>query len=275
MPICPKCKQRFEGKPNFCPHCGAKFNWPAPKAPEQAAPAPAPRPAPRPARPSDDDMPIDTRQYQQARARRQPIYALVAKILMISFCGAGLLFLTIGLICFFGPFLAGDSGLPDAFGFALAFNFGNDALKSSGYKLTEGGANWIVPMISLAIVGALIGLSIPRLLKDIKFFRAKENTRAVQKRRNKAVFNLILYCSLALAGIITIAIIKATTNFISGVSDGYNLGGGAIANIVFLVFFIGFTVAEEVIVLTMLHIGPRRPRYVEPAPVEEEMPEIE
>lgn len=135
--LCPKCGKEFEGKPNFCPHCGAKLNWPKEEAPQQAPAArPAQQQAPRPQSPQrqaapqprpkirqvDDDAPI----YGQTTVRRKrkaPTYALPIKVLMISFSGLVGLFSLVLLLTFLGDFLNIKGGGLGESGYSLAFDF--------------------------------------------------------------------------------------------------------------------------------------------------------
>lgn len=263
--VCPKCGKEFEGKPNFCPHCGEKLNWPkeqpvqqpAQPKPQQQAAAPQQirRAAPAPKMQHvDDDAPIYG--YQTVRRKKKPkVYALPIKILMISFSGAVGLFSLICLLTYLGAFLKTDGymgyGGSSASGYKLAFDFTHKHMKNA--------AGFIGPLLAWLMIMTIIGFSVPRILNDIKFFKAKQYTVRVERRRRKSILWLVLFGTLIFLSIILILCTKPIT----GASSGVDLGGGAIATVVFLFFMLGFTIAEEIIILITLRLAPKEEPYEE------------
>lgn len=250
--VCPKCGTQFEGKVKFCPECGEKFAWPEeeakPVTPKAVLQEPEPGYEERP-KPRYDD---DDRPYYEAnsapRARRPRQYALVFKILMMSFSGMTGLFALICLLTYIGSFMSIEN-LTTHSGYKLAFYFG-------GNISYLGGATCVGPLLGFLGVLAMIGLSVPRIINDIKFFNAKEGTMKVAKRKKKSLLWLILMPSILLVSIVMIL----CTNAFAGTSkySDVSLGGGAIGTVVLMFFMMGFVVAEEVIVMTALRIGPRK-----------------
>lgn len=250
--VCPNCGTQFEGKPKFCPECGVKLNWPV-EEPEPAPvpkmvmeePAPAPRPVAKP-KMDDDDAPYYAAP-QAARARAPKPYALVFKILMMAFSGTTGLFALICLLTYIGSFMSAGSNTTYS-GYKLAFYF-------SGNISYLGGATCVGPLLGFLGVLAIIGLSIPRIINDIKFFSAKEGTMKVAKRKKKSLLWLILMPSILLVSIVMIL----CTNAFAGTTkySDVSLGGGAVGTVVLMFFMMSFIVAEEVIVMTALKLQPR------------------
>ena len=252
---CPKCNQTFEGKPNFCPTCGAKLNWGAQPQQAPAQPQQPVRPAPQPRpqhRYNPDDAPIASR---PVRRKKKKIYALVVKILMMSFSGATLLFSFIAVLCFLGDFVKqGSFGLS---GFKLAFAF--DGTPKGAVKMPNAGG-WAGPFVAFLLVLGVMGMSIMHLIKDIFFLHAKEYTVRVAKRRKLAPLYLATICGCALVAGILVLCTKPITGYGKYSID---LGGGAVAVFVFMLFSIFLCVAEEVLVLVLLRLAPKEVEYEE------------
>ena len=251
--VCPKCGTQFEGKVKFCPECGEKFTWPeeevkpvAPKAILEE-PEPEPEPVPRAPRVNDDDAPYYAAPQAQ-RARRPRQYALVFKILMMAFSGTTGLFALICLLTYIGSFMSIENYTTHS-GYKLAFYFG-------GNIAYLGGATCVGPLLGFLGVLAMIGLSVPRIITDIKFLDAKEGTMKVARRKKKSLLWLILMPSILLVSIVMIL----CTNAFAGTTkySDVSLGGGAIGTVVLMFFMMSFVVAEEVIVMTALRLGPRK-----------------
>lgn len=257
--LCPKCKQVFEGQPNFCPNCGVKLNWPKEEPPaspvKEVVREPEPE-APRmePLQPrhvyNDDDEPYYAPRQKYGYRKSKP-YALVAKILMMSFSAMTGLFALICLLTYIGAFIDIENYTTHS-GYKLAFYF-------SGSIAYLRPATCVGPLIGFVGVLAMVGLSIPRIIVDVKFFNAKEGTRKVARRRGKSIMWMILMPSILLVSIVFILLtnVFADTTKYTDVS----LGGGAIATVVLMFFMMAFVIAEEIIVLGMLRLRPREPEY--------------
>ena len=229
-----------------------------PREPVRPTPPPPPQrdygqvpppPRPQPTRPvyNDDDAPYYAPRQQYGYRKPKP-YALAAKIMMMSFSAMTGLFALICLLTYIGNFVAVKSAYGGAgtSGYKLAFTF-------------DEGAIFVGAFIGFLCVLAVIGLSIPKIISDVKFFKAKEGTRKVARRRSKSIMWLILLSSIILIGIVFVFCSKA---FIpSAYSSYYDLGGGAIGTAVLMIFMLMFNVAEEIFVLSMLRLRPREPEY--------------
>ena len=236
---CSKCKEIFEGTPNYCPHCGTKLKWPTSNSSEPKVISPTPKVEER-----KSELPVSEPPKQEVVNKKD--YSKTYNLIALIAAGVGLLmFVLLFFTHVFVTELHKDGNVyPIGFGYL-------DFLVYVIYNWTHG--SFYLPYIGLFGMGAtLVGLCmfVYYFIKELINFIKKKTIKEQKIWQVSFKKDPVHICYLSIILLIMIIIFSKTQIGVyvgTGLFKDYNVGLLVVIFILFAGYLALFFVRKSLV----------------------------